>query len=133
MSFSSCIPLYLLLRNVSQLPSALRTFPDFRQAFVKYHSQFIEIAVLMHEFLLMHSFTISRFPHSLTACKLVSSLVYFVSFKRFLLSVCSSSNWEVKLLLCKKKETSRSRLIASYLLAWQRPTLAERKSDYHRR
>src|SRR5699024_6597643 len=48
-------------------------------------------------------FTISRFPHSLTACKLVSSLVYFVSFKRFLLSVCSSSNWEVKLLLCKKK------------------------------
>src|SRR5699024_3163970 len=50
-----------------------------------------------------HLSSISRFPHSLTACKLVSSLVYFVSFKRFLLSVCSSSNWEVKLLLCKKK------------------------------
>src|SRR5699024_5507379 len=33
----------------------------------------------------------------------------------------------VKLLLCKK-ETFRSRLIASYMLAWQRPTLAERKS-----
>ncbi len=32
-----------------------------------------------------------------------------------------------------KKETSRSRLIASYNAAWQRPTLAERKSDYHRR
>ncbi len=103
MSFSSCIPLYLLLWNVSQLPSALRTFSDFRQALVKYHSQFIEIAVLMHEFLLMHSFTISRFPHSLTACKLISSLVYFVSFKRFLLSVCSSSNWKLSSFYVKKR------------------------------
>ena len=48
-------------------------------------------------------FTISRFPHSLTACKLISSLVYFVSFKRFLLSVCSSSNWKLSSFYVKKK------------------------------
>ncbi len=118
--------LHLLLRNVSQLPSALSSFSDFRQAFVKYHSQFIEIAVLMHEFLLMHSFTISRFPHSLTACKLISSLVYFVSFKRFLLSVYSSSNWKLSSFYVKKRPFR-------VLIAWQLPTIAESKSDYHRR
>src|SRR5699024_9673447 len=36
MSFSSCIPLYLLLRNVSQLPSALSSFSDFRHAFASF-------------------------------------------------------------------------------------------------
>src|SRR5699024_1192923 len=125
MSFSSCIPLYLLLRNVNQLPSSLRSIPDFRQALVKYHSQFIEIAVLMHEFLLMNSFyyfTLSSLTYRLYAhfvSRLLRQLqtLSFVSLQFFEL--------EVKLLLRKKRPFR-------VLIAWQRPTLAERKSDYHR-
>src|SRR5699024_4209452 len=47
-------------------------------------------------------------------------------------SFFSASHWKLSS-FWTKKETFRSRLIASYMLAWQRPTLAERKSDYHRR
>ena len=107
MSFSSCIPLHLLLRNVSQLPSALRTFPDFRQALASFLS-----------------FSLSSLTYHLYARFVFRSLrqlqtLSFVSLQFFEL--------EVKLLFGKKKRPFR------VLIAWQRPTLAERKSDYHRR
>src|SRR5699024_10217173 len=50
-----------------------------------------------------HLFSVSRFPHSLTTRKLVASFAHFVSFKRFLLSVYSSSNWKLSSLLIQKK------------------------------
>ncbi len=69
---------------------------------------------------------------------LLTHLPLVSSFRRSFSS--SASNAFSRQLLSKKlsslrtkKETSRSRLIASYNAAWQRPTLAERKSDYHRR
>ena len=64
---------------------------------------------------------------------LLTHLPLVSSFRRSFSS--SASNAFSRQLLSKKlsslrtkKETSRSRLIASYNAAWQRPTLAERKS-----
>src|SRR5699024_3583911 len=83
MSFSSCIPLYLLLRSVSQLPSALSSFSDFRQAFASFLN-----------------FTLS----SLTF-RISSRCVFLLLRQLQTLSFVSLQFFEleVKLLLCKKK------------------------------
>src|SRR5699024_10797195 len=46
---------------------------------------------------------------------------------RFLITIVFQCFTLVVKSFWQKKETFRSRLIASYMLAWQRPTLAERK------
>src|SRR5699024_9948964 len=90
LGLGSSHPIYLpgnvlLLRNVSQLPSALRTFPDFRQALASFLS--FRLSSLTY-----HSY--ARFVfRSLRQLQTLS----FVSLQFFVL--------EVKLLFDAKKET----------------------------
>ncbi len=78
----------LLLRNVCLLPSTLRSF--FCKVLLTIS---LCLVVLMHAHLVMrsflirsHLFSLSRFPCSLTTCKLPSSIAQFGSFKRFLIT-----------------------------------------------